>query len=217
MKQLLNILSFPILVICFALAAVEFYPVLLWGIKHYALYKWFGAGFMMYFILRLLPFFRKNSEMFQTFTHELTHTIVAVMFCRKIHSFYAEERSGIMWHSGGRFGDIYITLAPYCLPIFTYAFLLLRIIGASKQLMWFDIFIGFTLAFHAVCFAKQTRNNQPDIQQHGYLKSYLFIAVFLLFNATIILLSIRKGIVNSVGYLFPQYWQDIVATWKYVF
>jgi hypothetical protein len=190
---------------------------LLWGIQHYALYKWFGVGVGAYFILRLLPFVRQNSELFQTFTHELTHTIVAVMLLRKIHYFHAEERSGVMGHSGGRFGDIFIALAPYCLPIFTYAFLLLRIIGAWKQLMWFDIFIGFTMAFHATCFAKQTGNYQSDIQQNGYLKSYLFIAVFWLFNATIILLSIRKGIVNSVGYLFPLYWQDIVMAWRYIF
>ena len=149
----------------------------------------------------------------QTFSHELTHTIVGLMFGRKIHSFKAtNDEGGEMWHSGNRFGGIFIALAPYCLPIFTYAFLLLRIIGASNQLMWFDIFIGFTLAFHVVCFAKQTRNYQTDIQQHGYFKSYLFIALFLLFNATVILLSIRKGIVGSVTYLFPQYWSDIVAT-----
>jgi hypothetical protein len=122
-----------------------------------------------------------------------------------------------MSHSGGRFGDIFISLAPYCLPIYTYAFLLLRILGAQKQLMWFDIFTGFTVAFHAACFAKQTRNYQTDIQQHGYLKSYLFIAVFWLFNATIILLSIRKDIIPSFGYLFPQYWNDILMTWKFIF
>jgi len=206
---MLKIFCYPLLLICLGLAAIEFYPVLLWGIKHYDLYKWFGAGFATYFILRMLPFVRKNGELFQTFIHELTHTVVAVLFFRKIHSFYAGEHSGVMKHSGGRFGDIFISLAPYCLPIFTYAFLLLRIIGTWKQQMWFDIFIGFTVAFHSACFARQTRNYQTDIQQNGYLKSYLFIVLFWLFNATIILLSIRKGIVNSITYLFPQYWNDI--------
>jgi hypothetical protein len=203
------------LAICLALAAVEFYPVLLWGIKHYALYKWFGAGFGIYFLLQLLPFVRKNGHIMQTLSHEHTHFVVGLMFGKIIHSVKAtDSEGGEIYFSGNRFGDIFIALAPYCLPIYTYAFLLLRIIGANKQLMWFDIFIGFTLAFHITCFAKQTRNYQTDIQQHGYLKSYLFIVVFWLFNATIILLSIRKGIVNSVTYLFPLYWQDIVRTWK---
>jgi hypothetical protein len=218
MKPPLNILTFPLLLVGLALAAVEFYPVLLWGIKHYALYKWFGAGFGAYFMLRLLPFFRKNEGFMQTFSHELTHLIVSLMFGQKNHSFRASDgEGGEMRHSDSHFGGIFISLAPYCLPIFTYAFLFLRIIGAWKQLMWFDIFIGFTLAFHTTCFAKQTGNRQTDIQQYGYFKSYLFIAVLGLFNITIILLCIRKGIINSATYLFSEYWDDIVMAWKYLF
>jgi cellulose synthase/poly-beta-1,6-N-acetylglucosamine synthase-like glycosyltransferase len=200
------------------LAAVEFYPIVLWATTHFALYKWVGVGIGAYFVLRLLPFVRKNEEFMQTFSHELTHTIVGLMFGRKIHAFRATSgEGGEMWHSGGRFGSTFISLAPYCFPIFTYAFLLLRIIGAWQMLMWFDIFIGFTLAFHIVCFSAQTRNYQTDISSQGYIKSYLFIVLFWLFNATVILLSIRKGIVHSATYLFPSYWEDIVEFWKYVF
>ena len=119
------------------LVMVEFFPIMRWTFLHCGIYKWFAIGFVAFFILRLLPFIRRNEEMLQTFTHELTHTIVAVMFFRKIHYFHAEERSGVMGHSGGKFGQNFITLAPYCLPIFTYVFLLLRIIGAWKQMMWF--------------------------------------------------------------------------------
>jgi hypothetical protein len=218
MKTILNILLFPFLLVCLALAAIEFSPILAWAFKHIAIYKWFGVGMGAYILLKLLPFSKKNEGFIQTFSHELTHAVVGLMFGQKIHSFTATNgKGGEIYHSGNRFGGIFISLAPYCFPIFTYAFLLLRIIGASKQLMWFDIFIGFTLAFHIVCFATQTRNYQTDIQQHGYLKSYLFIAFFLLFNATIILLSISKGIVNSFGYLFSQYWNDIVDFWKWLF
>jgi hypothetical protein len=76
----------------------------------------------------------------QTFSHELTHTIVGLMFGRKIHAFRATAgEGGEMCHSGGRF------------------------------------------------------------------------------NATVILLSIRKGIVNAVTYLFPQYWGDILGFCKMIF
>ncbi|MCL2649457.1 MAG: hypothetical protein FWD60_00340 [Candidatus Azobacteroides sp.] len=50
MKLLLNTLSFSLLLICLVLAAMEFYPALLWAIKHYALYKWLGIGLGAYFI-----------------------------------------------------------------------------------------------------------------------------------------------------------------------
>ncbi|MCL2246205.1 MAG: M50 family metallopeptidase [Lentimicrobiaceae bacterium] len=212
-----TILKYLILPICLVLATIQLFPVLMFGKEHYELYKWFGAGFGAYFILHFL-LFRKNGEFAQTFSHELTHTLVGLMFGQKIHSFTATNgNGGEIWHSGKRFGGIFISLSPYCFPIFTYAFLLLSIIGASNYSMWFDILIGFTLAFHVVCFAKQTRSYQPDIQKYGHFKSYLFIVVFWFFNATIILLSIRKGITDSVVYLFPQYWDNIVTAWAYMY
>jgi hypothetical protein len=203
--------------ICLALTAVELYPALMFGKEHYELYKWFGIGFGAYFILHFL-FFRKNGEFAQTFSHELTHAIVGLMFGKKLHSFSATSNNGgEISYSGERFGDVFIALSPYCFPIFTYVFLFLSIVGAPNYSMWFDILIGFTLAFHVVCFAKQTRSYQPDIQKHGYFKSYLFIVMFWFFNATIILLSIRKGVVDSVAYLFPQYWDSIMTAWVYMY
>ena len=120
-------------------------------------------------------------------------------------------------HSGRNIGGIFISLAPYCLPIVTYLILFFRIIGADSMLYVFDLFIGFSLAFHVVCFWKQTRPNQPDIKQYGIIGSYLFIAIALLFNASIILMSIRKGIVDSAIYLFSSYWDTIIKWIEVVF
>lgn len=163
----------------------------------------------VYFLLRITPLSR-NESWAQTFSHELSHTVVGMMFLQKIHSFKAEEDTGEISHSGKGYGRIFITLAPYCLPIYTYAFILLRLTAASNMLYIFDILIGFTLAFHIICFWKQTRPYQTDIQRFGNLRSYLFIVAFWVFNASVILLSIRKGVVESVIYLFPRYWGHIV-------
>lgn len=181
-----------------------------WMLLHLKCYMWFFIGIAAYFIIRLIPQLRKNEEWLQVFSHELSHTIVGFLFFQKIHSFQAGESSGVVYHSGRRFGETFISLAPYYLPIFTFAFLLFRIIGAWQSLYIFDIFIGFSLAFHCLCFIKQTRPYQTDISSVGYLKAYLFIACALLFNLTIILLSVRKGIVNANVYLFTHYWNDIV-------
>ena len=81
----------------------------------------------------------------------------------------------------------------------------------------FDLFIGFTLAFHLMCFISQTKLYQPDIQGQGYIKAFLFLFVAWFFNATIILLSIRKGIVGAVTYIFPKYWNDIIDWWNFIF
>lgn len=206
MKYFFIAINFALLI----LVGKEFIPTLVWVFNHMFLYQWMFYGFIAYCIVRKLPFFKRNEEWLQTFSHELSHAIVSLMFFRKIHSLHVDERSGVVWHSDGGIGDIFITLAPYCLPIFTYMFLLLRIIGDSKMLYVFDIFIGFTFAFHCFCFWRQTRLYQTDIQKYGAIRSFSFIATALLFNITIIFLSIRKGIVGSFLYLFPLYWKDIV-------
>lgn len=207
-------LFYPLIAFLLVLTIEEFLPTFGWACNHILIYQWMLYGMGAYFVLRMIPFTSRNEQWLQTFSHELSHTIVGMIFFQKIHSFHAEENQGVVWRSGKPIGGIFIALAPYCLPLFTYAFILLRILGANKMLYVFDLFIGFTLAFHIICFWKQTKPYQTDIQQQGYVRAFLFISVAWFFNATIILLSIRKGIVGAVTYLFPRYWNDIVGWWN---
>lgn len=210
-------LFYPIAILLLALTCTEFFPVLMYACKHIAVYQWVLYGMAAYFILRRFNFFSRNEQWLQTTSHEATHAIVGMMFFHKIHSLQANEDHGVVYHSGRKIGDIFISLAPYCLPILTYAFLLLRIMGANKMLYVFDLFIGFTLAFHLVCFWKQTSLSQPDIQEQGRIRSILFIVVAWFFNATIILLSVRKGLDGAVVYIFSKYWDIIVGWWNIIF
>lgn len=210
-------LFYPITLFLLILGIDEFFSALIFAFKHPRLYQWMFYGMLAYFIIRRFDFLARNEPWLQTVSHETTHAIVGMMFFHKIHSLQANEDNGVVYHSGREFGNIFISLAPYCLPIATFAFLLLRIIGSTNMLYVFDLFIGFTLAFHIVCFWKQTRLNQPDIQGKGILRSILFIATALLFNGTLILLSIRKGILGAITYVFPQYWNDIVSWWNLFF
>ena len=59
-----------------------------------------------------------------------------------------------------------MSLAPYCLPIYTYALLMLRPLLDFHGLIIYDILIGITLAFHVVNFKKDTSRHQPDINQY---------------------------------------------------
>jgi hypothetical protein len=214
MKTLGNIIICLLLIAFLSLNLHQLWFAVVWLVKHLVLYKWVGAGILAYFVLRLL--FKKNETWLQTQTHEWTHVFVALLFGHKIHSSYAEENRGVMYHSG-RFGGLFITLAPYCFPIFTYLFLLMRIIGAWQSLYIFDILIGFTAAFHAHCFKKQTGPYQTDIQRYGLLLSYIFIAAFWMFNTNVILLAVRMGIVKTSGQLFTNYWDDIIWFWSLIF
>jgi len=63
-------------------------------------------------------------QVFETFEHELTHAIVALLFLRRIRNFtVTPDEGGSVQHTGGfggSFGDEMIGLAPYYLPTFAF-------------------------------------------------------------------------------------------------
>lgn len=214
---MLRFLFYPIVLVAIALAAFTLMPTAVWAFSHWATYRWFLAGAGGYLVLHFFRIFNRNEEWMQTFSHELSHTVVGMMFFRRIHSFSATAGEGEIVHSGRiRFGQIFISLAPYCLPIFTYALLFLRLLGAKESLYVFDIMIGFTFAFHLICFWRQTGNHQTDIRSIGYLRSYLFLIWAWAFNATIILLAIRGGVLGAFEQVALDSWQLLQEWWAVV-
>lgn len=210
-------LYYPLILLLLVLTVFQFFPVLIYAAGHLATYQWLLYGMATYFILRRFNFFAQNESWLQTTSHEANHAIVGMMFFHKIHSLQANEESGVVYHSGRNFGDIFISLAPYCLPVVTYLLLFVRLLGAYKMLYLFDLFIGFTLAFYIVSFWRQTRPYQTDIQNQGYIRAYLFIITAWFFNASIILLTIRKGVLWAFSTTFQSYWDNIVTWFKMIF
>ena len=205
-----RILTYPLIFLTIAVGITELIPAVKWGVSHYIIYKWVGLGMAIYFVLSIIRLFNKNLEWLRTFSHELTHTVVGLMFLRKIHSFEAGQGKGVMSPSGGlRFGTIFISLAPYCLPLFTFPLLLLRELSAANSLYIFDILIGLSLAFHIGCFRSQIGRHQTDITSVGVFKSYIFIFAMWIVNLTIILMSIRMGVLDAFKNLGIEYWENI--------
>ena len=207
-------LYYPIIILFLPLAFLSILPIFGFVGTHIEIYQWLLYGMGGYFVISRLPFIRKNIEWMQTFSHELTHTIVGLLFFHKIYSFKVEEGTGMITHAGRRLGGIFIDLSPYCLPIFTYILLLFRLMGAPSMMYLFDIFTGITWAFHISCFWSQTGLYQTDIQGQGYVRAFMFIVAGWLFNTSIVLLSIPHGIGKAFSTLFMQYWEHLQHWWQ---
>ena len=187
----------------------------MYACRHIVVYQGVLYGMAYIFYHTALSFFSRNEQWLQTASHEATHAIVGMMFFHKIHFLQANENHGAIYQSGKKVG-VLISLAPYCyLPMYSCCYALWALTKCFMFLIY--LFIGFTLAFHLVCFCSQTRLYQSDIQTYGYIKSFLFLFVAWFFNATIILLSVRKGIVGAITYIFPKYWNDITDWWNFIF
>ena len=88
-------------------------------VNYFGLFAGFGA-YLIYFILYLIiPKIKHNLTWFMKFTHELTHTLVALLFFAKIHKFIVMERECDVYYES-KVGYVPITLSPYCIPIYTF-------------------------------------------------------------------------------------------------
>lgn len=180
---------------------------------------WLGVGFVAYFLLQ--QYFKNRKmrrgdytvdEFISTFSHEFTHTVVSWLMLKKVSSFKAtSQHGGEIYHtSDGGVADTCIALAPYCLPIFTYAMLIVRSIVRTAALPYCDVLTGITIAFHVRCFVKQTRWDQPDINQfRTRIFPYWYILVALMFNLSVILLNFvpHNHILLAFRDLFVEYFR----------
>jgi hypothetical protein len=138
-------------------------------------------------------FVLRNHETFETFEHELTHALVALLFFRSIKDFTVTRRGGQVWHSsgfGGEFGDTIIGLAPYFLPTFTLISAFIRPFLGRSAFPWFDVWIGLTFGYHLWSTVLEIRENwsyrtfvdvsgrttHTDIGERGLLFSTIMIA-----------------------------------------
>lgn len=159
-----------------------------WGQEQ--IYAWVFVGVLVTYIIRI--FIRSKTCFFETFSHEMTHAIIALFCGRKVHSFHVEDSgAGMIFTSGSNnYSLVPVALAPYCLPIFTYLLLIFRCIVADCHLWICDICIGMTLCFHYYCFKTQTGNHQTDINQYPLSFSYFYIMTAWLINTCIILVAL---------------------------
>ena len=170
------------------------------------LHKNLAIGFAAFFILFLVPRIRRNTRWMMSFTHEFTHLVFALLFFRKIYRFKVDSKDSHVSFSGGWYGYISITLAPYCVPLFTLALLPWRFTtGNPYFLAGIDILIGFSYAFHVCCWVKQTRLHQTDIIGPGVVRSLLVIAIFHILNLCLVFLTPSSGVELALKRVFWEF------------
>ena len=231
MSRFRKIVTIFLLLIGFVIAAFEFYRTIRYAVdaslnQLYSGYLWMAVGFIVYLIFHKF-FFKKNIDIMQTMSHEGAHMLVGALFLRrKIYQFNAKSSDALSYGdntlgfvSSSRNGNrisIMSTLAPYMLPYLTFLLLLFRLMIKNECLPIIDVIIGFSLMFYILCWKKDTRRDQSDIQLCGVFLSYLYIATFLLLNISLIIYSLSGGvsepmnIIEAVKHYFVQTWNDIL-------
>lgn len=229
MGEKLNKLGYIVSTFLFGLLAVLFVGVLItslgknaidmcvrigWDWRHTGNYVGLFSGFIAYVVFALILRFLRishNLDWFMKFTHELTHTLVALLFFRKIHEFVVRGRECYVHYDPPKIGYLPITLSPYCIPIYTCMIFPFRFAGDSQYMIIFDALIAFTYAFHINAFIKQTRPSQNDIENCGLAQSATFLAFIHLAVISLILAVPKGGVLKALNRVFWEYPLQIIT------
>ena len=185
-----------------------------WDWRHDGNYVGLFAGFAAYglfLVSMIVPRMRHNLNWFMKFTHELTHTLVAVLFFAKIREFVVKDRDCYVNYKAAPIGYVPITLSPYCIPIYTFMLFPFRFAGDSHYMIVFDALIAFSYAFHVHSFIKQTRFRQPDIENCGKARSVAFISFVHMAVIALILATPKGGVLKAIHRVFWEYPIDIIS------
>ena len=175
------------------------------------LFTGFGA-YAVFLLFLFIPRLRHNLNWLMKFTHELTHTLVALLFFGKIREFVVRDRECYVSYLIGPIGYVPITLSPYCIPIYTFMLFPFRFAGDSHYMIIFDFLIAFTYAFHIHAFIKQTRFSQPDIENCGKARSVTFISFVHMAVISLILATPKGGVLKAIHRVFWEYPIDIISS-----
>lgn len=163
------------------------------------------AAYGLFLVSMIVPRMRHNLNWFMKFTHELTHTLIAVLFFAKIREFVVKDRDCYVNYKAGPIGYVPITLSPYCIPIYTFMLFPFRFAGDSHYMIAFDALIAFSYAFHVHSFIKQTRFRQPDIENCGKARSVTFITFVHLAVISLIMATPKGGVLKAIHRVFWEY------------
>ena len=212
--SLLSVLYMGVFITSLGKNAVDMCVRVGWDWRHTGNYVGLIAGFAAYILFLIILTIlrsRHNLNWFMKFTHELTHTLVALVFFRKIHEFVVRGRECFVHYDPPKVGYLPITLSPYCIPIYTLMIFPFRFAGDSHYMIIFDALIAFTYAFHVHAFIKQTRFTQNDIENCGIAQSVSFISFVHLAMISLILAIPKGGVLKAIGRVFGEYLWQIVT------
>ncbi|MBO7689122.1 MAG: hypothetical protein J6V72_22270 [Kiritimatiellae bacterium] len=136
-----------------------------------------GAGFLFFLVLWI---FLPAPVRVYVLGHELTHALWGLLFGARPSNLKVGLKGGSVTLTKT---NVWITLAPYFFPFWTAVVglfaLVVRCFVSPLPFTGVWLFaVGFTWCLH-VCFTlRSLLQSQPDIQEYGYVFSYVFIWIF---------------------------------------
>jgi hypothetical protein len=173
-------------------------------------------------------------EFINVVDHEMTHSLFALIFQRKVVELYANSNGTghVMYESETSALSARLTsLAPYLISVGTILIITIQLIGASQFFIPLTLLGGVVTGFRTISLFKDARPHQTDFARTGYswaiilvITSYLFFILIELAYAnggTVSIVNMVRGGANStfeqISFLWDKIFTNGVVILKAVF
>lgn len=170
---------------------------------------WLLGGFVLWLLLYLvLP------RPFRTYVlaHELTHAFWGFLMGARVSGLRVARSGGSVRVSKT---NVWITLAPYFFPFYTVCVLMLYGLlswryDLTAYTAWWLAAVGFTWSFHVTFTLSVLMQEQPDIQEHGRVFSYVVIYLLNVAGVAAWIVTVTPADLADLG---PRLWSHTRATY----
>lgn len=216
-KFLKFLLAIALLLPCAALTLTLYHAVAALGLGHGPWLQrpalWLGLGFGCWLAVYGLL---SPSARAYVISHELTHVFWALLMGAKVSGLKAGARGGQVTVSKENW---LITLSPYFFPFYAmlaigiyYGLGLLADVRPFAPVLYY--LLGFSWSFHLTFTWLALRQNQSDVQRHGWLFSMVVI-----YGMNLLVVALLMALVSShvkPGNLAAQFGDDCGFCWRWV-
>lgn len=169
------------------------------------------------FIILYLSILYKWMDFWETFAHELTHLIFALITFNRIEGFSATKDGGAVSYKGN--SNWLTSLSPYFFPLYTALFVILSLFIDQRYQVYFDHLIVISYLFFIISLVQQFSYRQTDIVKSGYVFSTVFLVIM---NGLILLFLVYflgddlRGFVKLLegGLRFENNYLTISRLWR---
>ena len=175
----------------------------------------FWLGIATYILFQVI-FFKPMST--YVFGHELTHALAGLLSGAQIKKFKVSGNKGSVTLTKD---NIFITLAPYFIPIYPIIIILIYFALAwfmdiTKIYSWFLFFSGISLAFYYALTFYAIKVGQEDMRIYGKFFSFIFVCFINIIMVVLVLALIFPNNIE-VKPFFTKVFNDGINFYKYIF
>lgn len=175
----------------------------------------FWIGILCYVIFQIA--FYKPMRTY-VFGHELTHAFAGLLSGARIKKFKVGKESG---HVVLTKDNIWITLAPYFFPIYTFAIIVIYlflgwITDITPLYSYFLFFAGLSIAFHIALTIYIIGIGQPDLKVYGTFFSYILIIAVNVIIFSLLMALVFPDEVNLKNMYYEMY-DNIYSAYNFIY